>query len=137
VIAAAAAEVDRPIVYAVGVIVASFLPIYVLTGPSGRLFTPMADTTIFALIGALIVTLTVIPVLCSVLLRVGLTERKNNVYRWIQDRYEGGLNWSLAHPRFVIGGAVASFVLSVLVFAGVGAEFMPKLDEGTLWVRAT
>ena len=57
----AAAEVDRPIVYAVGVIVASFLPIYVLTGPSGRLFEPMADTTIFALIGALIVTLTVIP----------------------------------------------------------------------------
>jgi cobalt-zinc-cadmium resistance protein CzcA len=137
VIATAAAEVDRPIVYAVGVIVASFLPIYVLSGPSGRLFTPMADTTIFALIGALIVTLTVIPVLCSVLLRVGLTERKNTVYRWIQDRYEGGLNWSMAHPRFVIGGACVSFVLSALVFANIGAEFMPKLDEGTLWVRAT
>ncbi len=137
VIATAAAEVDRPIVYAVGVIVASFLPIYVLTGPSGRLFMPMADTTIFALIGALIVTLTVIPVLCSVLLRVGLTERRNNIYRWIQDRYEGGLDWSMAHPRIVIGGGVASFVLSMVVFAGVGAEFMPKLDEGTLWVRAT
>ncbi|MEO5813751.1 MAG: CusA/CzcA family heavy metal efflux RND transporter [Gemmatimonadaceae bacterium] len=137
VIATAAAEVDRPIVYAVGVIVASFLPIYVLSGPSGRLFRPMADTTIFALIGALIVTLTVIPVLCSVLLRVGLTERRNRVYRWIQDRYEGGLDWSMAHPRFVIGGACASFVLSALVFANIGAEFMPKLDEGTLWVRAT
>lgn len=137
VIATAAAEVDRPIVYAVGVIVASFLPIYVLTGPSGRLFMPMADTTIFALIGALIVTLTVIPVLCSVLLKVGLTERRNNVYRWIQDRYEGGLYWSMKHPRVVIGGALASFALSILVFAGVGAEFMPKLDEGTLWVRAT
>ncbi|MEO8333421.1 MAG: CusA/CzcA family heavy metal efflux RND transporter [bacterium] len=137
VIATAAAEVDRPIVYAVGVIVASFLPIYVLTGPSGRLFAPMADTTIFALIGALIVTLTVIPVLCSVFLKVGLTERRNTVYRWIQDRYEGGLTWSMAHPRIVIGGALASFALSVLVFAGVGAEFMPKLDEGTLWVRAT
>jgi cobalt-zinc-cadmium resistance protein CzcA len=137
VIASAAAEVDRPIVYAVGVIVASFLPIYVLTGPSGRLFTPMADTTIFALIGALIVTLTVIPVLCAVLLKVGLTERRNGLYRWVQDRYENGLAWSMAHPRFVIGGALVSFVLSILVFAGVGAEFMPKLDEGTLWVRAT
>jgi cobalt-zinc-cadmium resistance protein CzcA len=137
VIASAAAEVDRPIVYAVGVIVASFLPIYVLTGPSGRLFTPMADTTIFALIGALIVTLTVIPVLCAVLLKVGMTERHNGLYRWVQDRYKDGLAWSMVHPRFVIGGALASFVLSVLVFAGVGAEFMPKLDEGTLWVRAT
>ena len=137
VIATAAAEVDRPIVYAVGVIIASFLPIYVLSGPSGRLFTPMADTTIFALIGALIVTLTVIPVLCAILLRVGQVERENRVYRWLQDRYERGLAWSMAHPRFVIGGAGASFLLSMLVFAGVGAEFMPKLDEGTLWVRAT
>ncbi|CAN5888286.1 CusA/CzcA family heavy metal efflux RND transporter [soil metagenome] len=137
VIATAAAEVDRPIVYAVGVIVASFLPIYVLSGPSGRLFTPMADTTIFALIGALIVTLTVIPVLCAILLRVGQVERENRVYRWLQVRYERGLAWSMAHPRFVIGGAGASFLLSLLVFAGVGAEFMPKLDEGTLWVRAT
>ncbi|MDQ2668146.1 MAG: CusA/CzcA family heavy metal efflux RND transporter [Gemmatimonadota bacterium] len=137
VIASAAAEVDRPIVYAVGVIVASFLPIYVLSGPSGRLFTPMADTTIFALIGALIITLTVIPVLCAVLLKVGMTERQNGAYRWVQDRYEGGLAWSMSHPRFVMGGALVSFALSVLVFAGVGAEFMPKLDEGTLWVRAT
>jgi cobalt-zinc-cadmium resistance protein CzcA len=137
VIATAAAEVDRPIVYAVGVIVASFLPIYVLTGPSGRLFQPMADTTIFALVGALIVTLTVIPVLCSVLLKVGLTERRNAVYRWLQDRYESGLAWSMAHPRSVIAGSIVSFALSLLVFAAVGAEFMPKLDEGTLWVRAT
>ena len=137
VIASAAAEVDRPIVYAVGVIIASFLPIYVLTGPSGRLFTPMADTTIFALIGALIVTLTVIPVLCAVLLKVGSTERRNSVYGWVQDRYAGGLAWCMTHPRVVIGGACASFALSLLVFAGVGAEFMPKLDEGTLWVRAT
>ena len=75
---------DRPIVYAVGVIVASFLPIYVLTGPSGRLFEPMADTTIFALIGALIVTLTVIPVLCAILLRRGTTERENKPFRWLQ-----------------------------------------------------
>ena len=136
VIALAAGEVDRPIVYAIGVIVASFLPIYVLSGPSGRLFTPMADTTIFALIGALIVTLTVIPVLCSVLLRVGLTERRNTVYRWVQDRYESGLAWSMAHPRVVVGGACASFAISLLLFAGIGAEFMPRLDEGTLWVRA-
>ena len=136
-IAVAAAEVDRPIVYAGGVIVASFLPIYVLTGPSGRLFSPMADTTIFALIGSLLVTLTVIPVLCAMFLRVGLTERKNSVYRWLLGQYDKGLHWSMARPRIVVGGSAALFAVSLGVFAVVGAEFMPKLDEGTLWVRAT
>ena len=69
IIIAAAAEVDRPLVYAVAVIVASFLPIYVLTGPSGTLFKPMADTMIFALIGSLLVTLTLLPVLCALVMR--------------------------------------------------------------------
>ncbi|MEP6732946.1 MAG: CusA/CzcA family heavy metal efflux RND transporter [bacterium] len=137
VIAAAAGEVDRPIVYAIGVIVASFLPIYVLSGPSGRLFKPMADTTIFALIGALIVTLTVVPVLCSVFLRLGTTERRNVVFRWIQAQYERGLTWSMARPRAIIAGSCALFALAVVLYLSVGAEFMPKLDEGTLWVRAT
>jgi cobalt-zinc-cadmium resistance protein CzcA len=137
VIAAAAAEVDRPIVYAVGVIVASFLPIYVLTGPSGRLFSPMADTTIFALIGALLVTLTVIPVLCAVFLRIGFKERRNTAYEWLAARYDRGLHWSMARPRTIIAASSASFVLALGIFALVGAEFMPKLDEGALWVRAT
>jgi cobalt-zinc-cadmium resistance protein CzcA len=137
IITAAAAEVDRPIVYAVGVIVASFLPIYVLTGPSGRLFEPMADTTIFALIGSLLVTLTVIPVLCALLLRKGVAERRNVVFRWVLARYARGLEWSMARPRTVIGASCGLFVLAMVVFAGVGAEFMPKLDEGAIWVRAT
>ena len=68
VVTSAAAQVDRPIVYAVAVIVTGFLPIYVLGGPSGRLFRPMADTTIYALIGSLLVTLTVIPLLCVLVL---------------------------------------------------------------------
>jgi cobalt-zinc-cadmium resistance protein CzcA len=137
IIAAAAAEVDRPIVYAVGVIVASFLPIYVLSGPSGRLFEPMADTTIFALVGSLLVTLTVIPVLCAIFLRRGVVERRNAVFQWLLGQYERGLAWSMARPRTVIGGSCALFVLAVALFAGVGAEFMPKLDEGAIWVRAT
>ncbi|MDB4912496.1 MAG: heavy metal efflux pump, CzcA family [Gemmatimonadetes bacterium] len=137
IIASAAAEVDRPIVYAVGVIVASFLPIYVLTGPSGRLFTPMADTTIFALIGALLITLTVIPVLCAVFLKVGKSERQNVLFRKLLGFYERCLAWSMMRPKLIIGGSVMSFVLAAIIFFAVGAEFMPKLDEGTLWVRAT
>jgi cobalt-zinc-cadmium resistance protein CzcA len=136
-IATAAAEVDRPIVYAVGVIVASFLPIYVLSGPSGRLFTPMADTTIFALIGSLLVTLTVIPVLCAVVMRGGAKERENHAFRWVLGRYARGLEWSLAHARLVIVGSSVLMVVALGLFSLVGAEFMPKLDEGALWVRAT
>jgi heavy metal efflux system protein len=136
-IIAAAAEVDRPIFYAVAVIIASFLPIYVLGGPSGKLFGPMADTTIFALIGALIVTLTVIPVLCAWLLRKGVRERRNAAYDWVQGLYARGLQRALGRPWMTIGISAAIFVLSLLLLPGLGAEFMPKLDEGALWVRAT
>ncbi len=137
VIIAAAAEVDRPIVYAVAVIMAGFLPIYVLTGPSGKLFTPMADTTIFALIGSLLLTLIVVPVLCSWFMRHGVRERKNVVFEWIKDRYEATLDWSLAHRGVVIGGSVLALVVSLALTLRVGGEFMPKLDEGAVWVRAT
>lgn len=137
VIAEAAAEVDRPIVYAVAVIIASFLPIYVLSGPSGRLFKPMADTTIFALIGSLIVTLTLLPVLCVWVLRKGVRERRNRVFERVLGWYRAGLDWSLDHTRGVIGACVVVAVISVLIFENIGGEFMPKLDEGALWVRAT
>lgn len=137
VVTQAAAEVDRPIVYAVAVIVASFLPIYVLAGPSGRLFNPMADTTIFALIGALILTLTVIPVLCMWVFRAGAKERRNPAFEWLRRMYESSLDWSLARPKTVLWGSIAGFAVSLLMAWTIGAEFMPTLDEGALWVRAT
>ena len=137
VIAAAASEVDRPIVYAIAVIIAGFLPIYVLSGPSGRLFKPMADTTIFALIGSLALTLTVLPVLCVWLLRGGVKERRNAAFEWVKERYASGLDWSLAHRGTVIVGSTVIFAASLVMTLAIGAEFMPKLDEGALWVRAT
>ncbi|MGH7650309.1 MAG: efflux RND transporter permease subunit [Gemmatimonadaceae bacterium] len=137
VIAAAAGEVDRPIVYAIAVIVAGFLPIYVLSGPSGRLFAPMADTTIFALIGALLVTLTVMPVLAAWVLRGGVKEKKNAAFEWILARYARALDWALAHRKETVLGSLAVFIVSILIVFGLGAEFMPHLDEGALWVRAT
>jgi heavy metal efflux system protein len=133
----AAAEVDRPLFYAVAVIVASFLPIYVLAGPSGTLFKPMADTMVFALIGSLIVTLTLLPVLCSWFMRQGVRERRNAAYEAIKSVYARGLDFCLAHPW---GTTFASTILlagSLLLIPRIGAEFMPQLDEGALWVRAT
>jgi cobalt-zinc-cadmium resistance protein CzcA len=137
VILRAAAEVDRPIVYAIAVIIAAFLPIYVLSGPSGRLFRPMADTTIVALIGSLIVTLVVLPVLCSWLMRRGVRERRNAAFEWVLVHYARWLAWAQARPKATVGGAVISLIVALILAHGVGAEFMPKLDEGALWVRAT
>jgi cobalt-zinc-cadmium resistance protein CzcA len=137
VITEAAAEVDRPIVYAVAIIVAGFLPIYVLSGPSGRLFKPMADTTIFALIGSLILALTVLPVLCDLILRGGVKERRNNAFEWIRDRYISALDWCLKRPKLTVATSTVIFIGALLLSTRLGAEFMPHLDEGALWVRAT
>lgn len=137
VIADAAAEVDRPIVYAVAIIVAGFLPIYVLAGPSGRLFRPMADTMIYALIGALVLALTTLPVLCALVLRSGVKERRNVVFEWVRDVYARVLDRCLAAPRTSVAVSVAIFAAAMLLTTRIGAEFMPHLDEGALWVRAT
>jgi heavy metal efflux system protein len=133
----AAAEVDRPLVYAVAVILVSFLPIYVLAGPSGLLFKPMADTMVFALIGALIITLTLLPVLCSIFMRKGVRERRNVVFEAIKRAYAKGLDVALGHPWFTTGISALILGASLLLVPRIGAEFMPHLDEGALWVRAT
>ncbi len=133
----AAAEVDRPLFYAVAVIVASFLPIYVLSGPSGTLFKPMADTMIFALVGSLIVTLTLLPVLCSWFMRNGVRERRNPAFEGIQSAYIKGLDFCLARPWGTTFASVILLLVSLLLIPSIGAEFMPQLDEGALWVRAT
>jgi cobalt-zinc-cadmium resistance protein CzcA len=133
----AAAEVDRPLVYAVAVIVVGFLPIYVLTGPSGVLFRPMADTMIFGLIGSLLVTLLLLPVLCAWLMRNNVRERVNRPFEWVKVRYAKVLDLSLAHRSGTLWAAGGLLAASLLLVPFVGAEFMPQLDEGALWVRAT
>ena len=137
IVLAAAAEVDRPLFYAFAVIVASFLPIYVLSGPSGTLFKPMADTMVFALVGSLIVTLVLLPVLCAYFMRNGVRERRNAAFESLKSAYGKGLDSCIAHPWWTT--AVATLVLagSLLLLPFIGGEFMPHLDEGALWVRAT
>jgi cobalt-zinc-cadmium resistance protein CzcA len=133
----AAAEVDRPLFYAVAVIVVSFLPIYVLSGPSGTLFKPMADTMVFALVGSLAVTLTLLPVLCSWLMRKGVRERRNRAFEAIKAVYVRGLDFCLARVWLTTLASALLLGLSLLLVPRIGAEFMPHLDEGALWVRAT
>ena len=133
----AAAEVDRPLFYAVAVIVVSFMPIYVLSGPSGTLFKPMADTMVFALIGSLVVTLTLLPVLCSWFMRKGVRERRNRAFEAIKSVYVKGLDFCLARAWATTVASAVLLALALALIPRIGAEFMPKLDEGALWVRAT
>jgi heavy metal efflux system protein len=133
----AAKDVDRPIFYSVAVIIAGYLPIYALSGPAGKLFHPMADTMAFALVGALLITLTLVPVLASYWFRSGVKEKENRIFNWIRDGYGGRLEWCLNHPRTTILATVLIFASTLLLIPYIGGEFLPHLDEGALWVRAT
>jgi cobalt-zinc-cadmium resistance protein CzcA len=137
VIRLAAKDVERPIFYAIAVIVAGYLPIYVLTGPSGRLFRPMADTMAFALMGALLCSLTLLPVLCAIFLRRHVKEPKVPFYDYVLRGYDRLLDLSLQYRAATLAICVVVFGASLLLVPLIGAEFMPHLDEGSLWVRAT
>src|SRR6202030_870062 len=137
VILEAAKDVDRPIFYSVAVIIAGYIPIYALSGPSGKLFHPMADTMSVALVGALILTLTFVPVMCSYWFKKGVRERRNKPFEWIKEKYGEELTWCLDHPKTTMIVATLIFGATLLLVPFIGGEFMPHLDEGALWVRAT
>jgi cobalt-zinc-cadmium resistance protein CzcA len=133
----AAKDVDRPIFYSVAVIIAGYLPIYALGGPAGRLFRPMADTVSIALVGALILTLTFVPVMCAYWFKKGVHERVNKPFEWVRSVYAVQLEWCLNHPKTTMTGSLLIFGATLLLVPFIGGEFMPHLDEGALWIRAT
>jgi len=119
------------------VILAGYLPIYALSGPAGKLFHPMAETMSYALLGALIFTLTLVPVLASYWFTRGVKEVVNRPYEWVKRIYAHQLEWCLNHPKSTLFGSVLIFGATLLLVPFIGGEFMPHLDEGALWVRAT
>ncbi|MGA2834007.1 MAG: CusA/CzcA family heavy metal efflux RND transporter [Terracidiphilus sp.] len=135
----AAHEVQRPVFYAIAIIITAYLPIFSLQAVEGRVFRPMAWTVAFALLGALIFSIVLAPVLSSFLLSKGATEWKNPVMEYLRDRYRSGVTWTIHHRGVMLTGGLAALGLAVfLVFSGViGSEFLPHLDEGALWVRGT
>jgi cobalt-zinc-cadmium resistance protein CzcA len=137
VIVGAAKDVDRPIFYSVAVIIAGYLPIYALTGPSGKLFRPMADTVSIALVGSLILTLTFVPIMCWYFFKKGVHERVNKPFEWVKRQYAGELEWCLNHPKVTMLVSTVIFAATLLLVPFIGGEFMPHLDEGALWIRAT
>jgi heavy metal efflux system protein len=135
----AAHEVQRPVFYAIGIIITAYLPIFTLQAVEGRLFKPMAWTVAFALLGALIFSMVVAPVLSSFLFWKGAREWHNPVMTWITERYRHSATWAIEHRSVTVG--VAVFMLLLAGFLGlsgvIGSEFLPHLDEGAIWVRGT
>jgi len=130
-ILSACTEVARPVVFAVGIITVVYVPILALTGIEGKMFRPMALTVMLALVGALVLSLTLVPVLCSYFLTGKMAEHENRVMAWFRRSYEPSLAWAMNHRFQVIAGSVALFAASLGVFWGIGAEFAPQLDEGS------
>ncbi|HPO74211.1 MAG: efflux RND transporter permease subunit [Armatimonadetes bacterium] len=129
---AAALEVRQATQFGEMIIIASYLPILTLTGYEGKMFKPMALTVVFALTGAMILSLTLIPVLCALFLRDRPVERENRVLGWVRRRYVPALRWAITHRRTTVLEATALFLAGVLLFPFLGSEFVPKLDEGAI-----
>ena len=132
---AAAVEVARPLTFAVLIIMTVYLPILTFQRIEGKLFEPMAVTIALAVVGALLLTLTVIPVLASLLFRRPPAERESPLLRWPRRLYEAVLAWCLVHPVWPVAAAGGLLALALLSFVALGKEFLPELDEGDLWLR--
>jgi len=135
----AAHEVQRPVFYAIGIIITAYLPIFTLQRVEGRLFRPMAWTVAFALLGAILFSMLVAPVLASLFFPKGTREWHNPLLTWVTAGYRRTLAWAIRLRWLTVAGGVATLLLAAyLTFSGViGSEFLPHLDEGSLWVRGT
>ena len=135
----AAHEVQRPVFYAIAIIITAYLPIFTLERVEGKLFKPMAWTVAFALLGALLFSMLVIPALSSLLFRSGVREWENPVMTYLTARYREAVTWAVRNRAITVGLALVAFAFAIyLAFGGViGSEFLPHLDEGAIWVRGT
>jgi len=132
-------EVQRPVFFAIAIIITAYLPIFTLQAVEGRLFKPMAWTVAFALLGALTFSIIIAPVLASVLFRKGAKEWENPVLHWLIRRYRVAVRAAIENRVITVGIAAILFAIAVYLTVGgaIGSEFLPHLDEGAIWVRGT
>jgi len=130
------AAVERPLFFATMIIICAFLPLFTMSGPAGALFGPMANTYAFSILGALLIATTLAPVLCSFLFHNKTEEKETLIDRLLKKVYTRSLNWTLDHRYLTLAvmGGLLAFTIALL--PGLGAEFMPELEEGNLWIRA-
>ena len=133
----AAADVNRSIFFAAGIIIAGFLPLFTLSGVEGHIFAPMAKTYAYALAGGLLATFTVTPAISAMLLTEHVTETETWIVRTLHRVYAPALRLAVGNRVLTIAGAIAVLLLAGLAIRSLGLEFLPKLEEGNLWIRAT
>ncbi len=135
----AAHEVQRPVFYAIAIIITAYMPIFTLQRVEGKLFKPMAWTVAFALLGALVFSMLVAPALASLFFQSGVKEWKNPMMGYLTARYRKAVTWTIRNRTLTVGAAAILFALAMFLgFGGViGSEFLPHLDEGAIWVRGT
>ncbi|MBV8732815.1 MAG: efflux RND transporter permease subunit, partial [Acidobacteriia bacterium] len=138
-IAEAAHEVQRPVFYAIAIIITAYLPIFTLQRVEGRLFKPMAWTVAFALLGAIIFSMLIAPALSSIFFPRGTSEWRNPLMVWLTERYRHALRGAirLRYVTAAVGVLSLCAVLYLTLGGVIGSEFLPHLDEGALWVRGT
>ena len=133
----AARHVGRPIFFSTAIILVAFIPLFTMTGVPGKIFAPMSVTYGFALLGALLIAFTLSPVLSALLLKPPLREEDTRFVAGLKRLYMRVLHWGLANPRLTVALAVGLFMIALAALPLMGGEFMPSLEEGNLWVRAT
>jgi heavy metal efflux system protein len=135
----AAHEVQRPVFYAIAIIITAYLPIFTLQRVEGKLFRPMAWTVAFALLGALLFSMLFAPALASFLFRGDVTQWENPLMKFVTVRYRKDVAWAIRNRWLTVGVAGIAFLVAIyLAFGGaIGSEFLPHLDEGAIWVRGT
>jgi cobalt-zinc-cadmium resistance protein CzcA len=132
-----ALQIDKAVFFSTAIIVAAFIPLFTMQGVEGQIFSPMARTYAYALIGALIATFTVTPCLASLLLPEHIHEAETIVVRALRAVYTPVLNWSLNHRMLITVAGAIFLVVSGFIGFRLGGEFLPALEEGNLWIRAT
>jgi cobalt-zinc-cadmium resistance protein CzcA len=137
VIASSATEVNRAIFFSATIIIAGFVPLFTLSGVEGHIFGPMAKTYAYALAGGLLATFTISPALSSILLPDHVEEVETRIVRWLDSRYRPLLEAALAHPRRTFAAAGLLGALALIALRFLGMEFLPHLEEGNFWIRAT
>src|SRR5713101_4637567 len=134
-VAEAAFQVGRPTFFSMLIIITAHIPIFTLQRHEGRIFAPMAWTVTSALVGSLFFALTLVPLLCYFLLRKNLPRQENLLVRLCKRLYRPALDWALDHRRLVLGSAIIALAASLAVAPKLGTEFLPELNEGTIWVN--
>jgi cobalt-zinc-cadmium resistance protein CzcA len=137
VILGAAGEVNKAIFFAAAIIIASFLPLFTLTGVEGHIFGPMAKTYAYAIAGGLLATFTITPALSGLILPEQVSEADTFIVRWLRRGYEPAARFALANRTLILGCAAVTGVFALILVRTLGLEFLPHLEEGNFWIRAT